>query len=170
MARLDRARRNAEDLGYFRDRQVAVIDQGEHGSLVVGQLAERPLELVAQRNCCLGVACGLVGGLQIQCDDRPVRPAPDGLAIAQDDPVRPRIEPIRIAQTRKVPPDLHERGLQGVTGGIAVSEDSLRESEQPVTDPRRKLGEGLAIALLRPFDEAPVHCDLRPVGSSTDST
>ena len=55
------------------------------------------------------------------------------------------------------PPDTDQGGLEHVACRVAVADDPQGERIDAVADLRRELREGIAIAVLRPLDKAPVH-------------
>jgi hypothetical protein len=73
------------------------------------------------------------------------------------DALDPLFEAVRIAQRWHVAPGEDERILQGVTRSVAVAQDTVGNSEQPVPVAADELHERPLISLPRRFDDVARH-------------
>ena len=69
------------------------------------------------------------------------------------EPMQPGVEPVRVAKPGQVPPSLDQRLLDRVARELRVPEDESGRRVQPRERRVDELGEGVMIALPRPFHE-----------------
>jgi hypothetical protein len=85
--------------------------------------------------------------------------SPPALAVAlpDEDPVRPSLEAGRVAQLGKVAPDVDQGLLRRILGAVDVTQDPVRDGEEPVAHAHGQQREGLFIATLRTGHETRIH-------------
>jgi hypothetical protein len=83
--------------------------------------------------------------------------------------VQPADESVRIAKPPQLAPGDHQCLLRGVLGPIDVSEDPLRDREEPIAVGARENAEGFPVAPLRLLHEVAIHLHHPRVASSGDA-
>ncbi len=71
--------------------------------------------------------------------------------------MNPRLETLDVAERGKLPPRRDERLLDGILGTPDVTQDPMRDGEQPVSRAAGDGGERLLVPGPRRFDEREVH-------------
>ena len=86
--------------------------------------------------------------------------------------MQPGVEPVRIAECPQVTPGDHQRVLYGILGPIDVSQDPLRDPEEPVTAHADQVGVCLPVPVPCRLDEITIHCGPSgwcPAGTPSDT-
>jgi hypothetical protein len=123
-SRVGRAYRDAEQLGDAVNRQIEVVVQDHHRSVVEGEAAKAALELVAVDDRGQPIGPGRLVSRQeskVRCPATLL--ASLRIAGAKEDAIRPSLEAGRVAELRKVLPDAQQRVLRRVLGEIDVTQD-----------------------------------------------
>ena len=161
-----RPERDAKGLGNRLERQVEVVVEHHHGSVVDGESAESSLELIA-----VGDRPELLvrSGRLVSRHDPEIRaPAPNsmtlGVAGANEEPVRPRLKAGGVAKLWQISPDGQQRLLRRVLGQIRVAQDPVRHCMEAVTDGDGEAREGLLVSSLRAGHQLEVH--VAPTGGA----
>ena len=154
---------DAEDVGDLVERQVEVVVQHHHRTMVDGEAPEAALELVA-----IDDRAQAFRHLRLVCREeadvrRPAsRPASLGVAGAHEEPVRPGVKARRVAELRKVSPDAEQRLLRRILGEVGVAQDPVRHRVESVAGGNGEAREGLLVTVLRPSDQIGIHVSLPP--------
>ena len=74
--------------------------------------------------------------------------------------MKPGVEPIGLAEPRELAPGRDERLLDGVLGQADVTQDPMRDGEQPICRATGEGGEGLLVPSTSRQDERLVHACL----------
>ena len=144
------------------ERQVEVVVQNHHRSMVDGEPPEAALELVAIDDQAQAIrGHRLIGRQQAEVRRPATSPASLGVTGAHEEAVRPGLKACRVAELRKVPPDAQQRLLRRILGKAEVAQDPVRRGKEPI-GPRGSEGrECPLVAVLREFHEIGVHALFR---------
>jgi hypothetical protein len=153
----DRPDGDAEDLGNRVERQVEVVVQDHHGSMVDATAGgSRARAGRDRRRAQAPSASGSSAGRRRRFGAS-AGPAALGVAGAHEEPVRPGVEARRVAELRKVPPDGEQRLLRRILGEVGVAQDPVRHRVEAVARGDGEAREGLLVTTLRPSDEFGIH-------------
>jgi hypothetical protein len=72
-------------------------------------------------------------------------------------PVSPSVKTVEVLQPRQVPPDVDQRALDGILGGVQVAQDPMRDSEQRTGEMVDQELVRLLVTVPCPFHQTSVH-------------
>ena len=75
--------------------------------------------------------------------------------------MEPGVETLDLAEPRKLTPGCDERLLDGVFGSVDITQDPMRDGEEPIRRAAGEGGEGLLVPGSSRQDERPIHAGLR---------
>ena len=165
---LDRADRDADDVGNARDGHVEVVLQDKDRAV----LGERRLNArsSASRLAISEVKSPVTAGSMTELAGRPRPPAcPPRLRVtrADEEPMQPRFKAVGLPKPWQVPPGLEERLLDGVPRALLVAEDPERDRTAAMARDFDQLAERRVVTRSGPLDQPDLHPqDLMRAGSS----
>ena len=75
--------------------------------------------------------------------------------------MKPGVETLGLAEPRKLAPGRDERLLHGVFGPVDVTQDPMRDGEEPICRAASEGGECLVVPGSSRQDERPIHAAIR---------
>ena len=84
--------------------------------------------------------------------------------------MEPGVETLGLAEPRELAPGRDERLLHGVLGPVDVTQDPMRDGEEPIRRAAGEGGEGLLVPGSSRQDERPIHAALRWGASRLDAS
>jgi hypothetical protein len=77
------------------------------------------------------------------------------------DAMKPGVETLGLTEPRKLAPGRDERLLHGVIGQVGVTQDPIRDGEEPICRAASEGGERLLVPGSSRQDERPIHAAVR---------
>jgi hypothetical protein len=154
--------RDVEGLGNLVERQVEVVVQDHHRSVIEGEASKSTVELIAVDDGAQLVRRHRLIGREETDVGRPTS-CLAGLRVtgAHEEAVRPGIEACRVAELRKVPPDAQQRLLRRILGKAEVAQNPVRRGQEPIGSRSGEGRERPFVAVLCQFHEIGVHALFR---------